>query len=179
MFTNRFRAFILFAQKSQILPKFSVIPILLTFMYLVALNLSVKQPTQLIVKLNSSLWHIIVTNGFYTQVCWERISGKNLATSHLNSIKIWDIRNPNSPQHYINAHPSKIYALDFSPVKENQLVSSAADNTIKMWNVSKPQKPVNILKVRDGSPVWKVKYTVCRRIILFIILNPHHLELQE
>ena len=106
---------------------------------------------------------------YYTQVCWERISGKNLATSHLNSIKIWDIRNPNSPQHYINAHPSKIYALDFSPVKENQLVSSAADNTIKMWNVSKPQKPVNILKVRDGSPVWKVKYTVCRRIILFTV----------
>ena len=92
-----------------------------------------------------------------------------MATSHLNSIKIWDIRNPNSPQHYINAHPSKIYALDFSPVKENQLVSSAADNTIKMWNVSKPQKPVNILKVRDGSPVWKVKYTVCQRITLFIM----------
>ena len=118
---------------------------------------------------NSSQIHN--SNDLYTQVCWERISGKNLATSHLNSIKIWDIRNPNSPQHYINAHPSKIYALDFSPVKENQLVSSAADNTIKMWNVSKPQKPVNILKVRDGSPVWKVKYTVCRRIILFIIQN--------
>ena len=107
----------------------------------------------------------------FTQVCWERISGKNLATSHLNSIKIWDIRNPNSPQHYINAHPSKIYALDFSPVKENQLVSSAADNTIKMWNVSKPQKPVNILKVRDGSPVWKVKYTVRRRTTLFFIIQ--------
>ena len=93
-----------------------------------------------------------------------------MATSHLNSIKIWDIRNPNSPEHYINAHPSKIYALDFSPVKENQLVSSAADNTIKMWNVSKPQKPVNILKVRDGSPVWKVKYTVrWSTTLLFII----------
>ena len=55
--------FILFADHSQILLKISVIPILLTFMYilmyLVALNLLVHN--QLIVELNSSLWHIIVT----------------------------------------------------------------------------------------------------------------------
>ena len=40
--------FILFAENSQILPKISVIPILLTFMYLVALNLLVNN------QLNSS-----------------------------------------------------------------------------------------------------------------------------
>ena len=47
--------FILFAENSQILLKISVIPILLTFIYLVALNLLVNN------QLNSSLWHIIVT----------------------------------------------------------------------------------------------------------------------
>ena len=52
--------FILFAENSKILLKISVIPILLTFIYLVALKVS-KQPTQLIVQLNSSLWDIIVT----------------------------------------------------------------------------------------------------------------------
>ena len=42
--------FILFAENSQILLKISVIPILLTFIYLVALNLlNGKQPTQLII----------------------------------------------------------------------------------------------------------------------------------
>ena len=51
--------FILFEENIQILLKISVIPILLTFIYLVALNL--KQPTQPIVQLNSSLRHIIVT----------------------------------------------------------------------------------------------------------------------
>ena len=54
--------FILFAENSQILLKISVIPILLTYMYLVALESDNKQPTQLIIELNSSLRHIIVTS---------------------------------------------------------------------------------------------------------------------
>jgi hypothetical protein len=45
--------FILFAENSQILLKIYVIPILLTFMNLVALNLLVNN------QLNSSLWHKI------------------------------------------------------------------------------------------------------------------------
>ena len=46
--------FILFAENSQIV--FNIIPILLTFMYLVNSTESVsKQPTQLIVELDSSL----------------------------------------------------------------------------------------------------------------------------
>ena len=47
--------FILFAENSQILLKISIIPILLTFIYLVALYLLVNN------QLNSSLQHIIVT----------------------------------------------------------------------------------------------------------------------
>ena len=47
--------FILFAENRQILLKNFVIPILLTFIYLVALNLLVNN------QLNSSLRHIIVT----------------------------------------------------------------------------------------------------------------------
>ena len=47
--------FIQFAENSQILLKISVIPILLTFIYLVALNLLVNNQR------NSSLQHIIVT----------------------------------------------------------------------------------------------------------------------
>ena len=52
--------FVLFVENSQILLKISVIPILLTFIYLVALKSFSKQPTQLIVELNSSLWHMFV-----------------------------------------------------------------------------------------------------------------------
>ena len=51
--------FIFFAESSQILLKISVILILLTFIYLVALKPVSKQPAQLIVQLNSSLRQII------------------------------------------------------------------------------------------------------------------------
>ena len=47
--------FILFAENSHILLKISVIPILLTFIYLVALDMLVNN------QLNSTLLHIIVT----------------------------------------------------------------------------------------------------------------------
>ena len=50
--------FIIFAENSQILLKISVNPILLTFIYLVALNLLVNN------QLNSSLWHKIVTYNY-------------------------------------------------------------------------------------------------------------------
>ena len=50
--------FTLFAENSQILLKIAVIPILLKFIYLVSVS---KQPTQLIVQLNSSLRDIIAT----------------------------------------------------------------------------------------------------------------------
>ena len=53
--------FILFEENSQILLNFFLIPILLIFIYLVALNLLVNKPIQLIVQLNSSLRHKIVT----------------------------------------------------------------------------------------------------------------------
>ena len=51
--------FILFAENRQFLLKISVIHILLTFIYLVALNLLVNN------QLNSSLRHIIVTMTSY------------------------------------------------------------------------------------------------------------------
>ena len=50
LFTKRFRTFISFAENGQILLKISVIPILLTFIYLVALNLLVNN------QLNSLLY---------------------------------------------------------------------------------------------------------------------------
>ena len=94
------------------------------------------------------------------QTCWERITGKSLATSFDGQIKIWDMRRSNLPLQYISAHPTKIFTLDFSPVKENQLVSSASDNTIKMWDVSsQPTKPLQIFTVQGDSPVWKARYT--------------------
>ena len=56
--------FILFAENSQILLKISVIKIIWTFIYLVALNLLVNN------QLNSSLRQIIVTQGELYEPNW-------------------------------------------------------------------------------------------------------------
>ena len=103
--------------------------------------------------------------GWTNRACWERISGKHLATAHEGVIKIWDIAYPKVPKTYLNAHPKKIFTLDFSPIKENQLASSSADNTIKMWSCdtvgsSSPDhdQPINIFHA-NASPVWKLKFT--------------------
>ena len=53
LFTKRFRTFYLFAENSQNLLKLSVIPILLTLMYIVALNILANN------QLNSSLRQMI------------------------------------------------------------------------------------------------------------------------
>ena len=96
-----------------------------------------------------------------------------MATSHDGQIKIWDVRYPAIPQKYITAHSCKIFTLDFSPVKENQLVSSAADNTIKMWDAASGDKrPVNVLKVQGNAPVWKVRYTPFGEGLVTLVYTP-------
>ena len=103
-----------------------------------------------------------------------------MATSHHSEIKIWDIKQPKIPHQYISAHPCKIFALDFSPVKENQLVSSAADNTIKMWDVTTSlKKPVNVLRVQGENPVWKVRYTPFGEGLVTLLYTPAMRREQE
>ena len=108
----------------------------------------------------------LLNMGWTNRACWERISGKHLATAHEGVIKIWDIAYPKVPKTYLNAHPKKIFTLDFSPIKENQLASSSADNTIKIWscdtvdddNDTRLKKPINIFHA-NVNPVWKLKFT--------------------
>ena len=53
--------------------------------------------------------------------------------------------------------------MDFSPVRENQLVSGAKDLCVKMWDVNQIindiKNPVNQFSVPEQVTVWNVKYT--------------------
>ena len=51
-----------------------------------------------------------------------------------------------------------------------QLVSSSADNSVKLWNVSRPRQPDNIIKV-PRAPVWKVRYTPFGDGLVTLVLN--------
>lgn len=103
--------------------------------------------TNINIVLKISLRNLIVINLICNFYSWERISGKHLATAHKGEIKIFDIKNLKIPKEYISAHPSKLFSLDFSPVRENQLVSCTA-STIKMWDLSSAcVQPVHTIQV--------------------------------
>ncbi len=69
--------------------------------------------------------------GEVSQVCWERIHGRTLATSHLGNICLWDLRRLNLPtQTIMRAHHAPILAMDFSTLKAGGLVSSCHRNRV-------------------------------------------------
>ena len=51
-----------------------------------------------------------------------------------------------------------------------QLVSSSADNSVKLWDVSRPRQPENTIKV-PRAPVWKVRYTPFGDGLVTLVLN--------
>jgi WD40 repeat protein len=92
-----------------------------------------------------------------TQVRFSKTSSNLVATSHEIDVRIWDIRQPNLPLHYIGAHLKKINGMDWS-TNLDQLVTCGQDNTIKLWdlNVSKVKPSANL---QTRIPAWRVRYT--------------------
>ena len=94
------------------------------------------------------------------QVCWERIHGHLLASSHFDTVNLWDRRNASRPIQYINAHPSQvIHALDFSTNRELRFVSSGADKSVKFWNVKGESDSEMEWEIQSPVEIWKIRYT--------------------
>ena len=92
------------------------------------------------------------------QVCWERTHGNLLATSHFDSVKLWDRRNADRPVQYIHAHPGQpIHALDFSTNRQCRFVSSGADKSVKFWDVKDVTKCKKEQEIRSPVEIWKIR----------------------
>ncbi|KAJ6537274.1 hypothetical protein DFH09DRAFT_1369220 [Mycena vulgaris] len=70
-----------------------------------------------------------------TQVKWNRQDPHVLASSHAAEVLIWDRRKGSLPTTRLRAHRSKIYGIDWSPTRRDELVTCALDGTIKVWDV--------------------------------------------
>lgn len=92
-----------------------------------------------------------------TLVRFSKTSSNLVATSHEIDVRIWDIRQPNLPLHYIGAHFKKINGMDWSTNLE-QLITCGQDNTIKLWdlNVNKVKPSANL---QTRTPAWRIRYT--------------------
>ena len=106
------------------------------------------------------------------KIQWNKVSGKYLASAHEGEVKLWDMRNTSGPVHYINAHLSRIYDLDWSYDQEDCLATSSQDSTVQFWNVSpgSPSKAENMIKT-PGSPVWKLQHTPVGSGLLTLVMQ--------
>lgn len=103
-----------------------------------------------------------------SQVQWNKVTNNTFATTHEGDVRIWDPRKGNSAVHYIAAHPSKIYGLDWSPFSEYNLATSSQDCTVKFWDVTSLKRQEEILL--SGSPVWKARYTPFQTGLVTVVL---------
>ncbi|KDQ10706.1 hypothetical protein BOTBODRAFT_639736 [Botryobasidium botryosum FD-172 SS1] len=114
-------------------------------------------------------------NAGATQVKWNRRDEHLLASSHEGVVHIWDDRKGSLPLTSINAHDSKIYGIDWSRVKRNEIVTCSLDTTIKFWEIDMlsrlPEvslgddthrtaeatyKPV--AEIHTSYPVWRARH---------------------
>ncbi|KAL0958954.1 hypothetical protein HGRIS_014266 [Hohenbuehelia grisea] len=70
-----------------------------------------------------------------TQVKWNRQDPNMLASSHAKEVLIWDRRKGSLPVTCIQAHNSKIYGIDWSHSRRNEIITCSLDHTIKVWHV--------------------------------------------
>ena len=106
------------------------------------------------------------------KIQWNRVSGKYLASAHEGEVKLWDMRNTSGPVHYINAHLSRIYDLDWSYDQEDCLATSSQDSTVQFWNLSpsSPTRAENVIKT-PGSSVWKLQHSPVGSGLLTLVMQ--------
>ncbi|KAH8109914.1 WD40-repeat-containing domain protein [Phellopilus nigrolimitatus] len=94
-----------------------------------------------------------------TQVKWNRKDGNILASSHLNEVLIWDRRARSIPVSKVKAHDAKIYGIDWSHSRRNEIITCSLDKTIKIWNTNnlQSQKQEPSLTFHTDHPVWRAR----------------------
>ncbi|EMD32397.1 hypothetical protein CERSUDRAFT_126817 [Gelatoporia subvermispora B] len=93
-------------------------------------------------------------NSAGTQVKWNRLDGNILASSHLDTVLIWDRRKGSLPLSRIPAHSAKIYGIDWSHDRRNEIVTCSLDKTIKIWDTQTSEAKVTI---DTTYPVWRAR----------------------
>jgi len=102
-------------------------------------------------------------NAAGTQVKWNRQDENILASSHMNQILIWDRRKGSLPISSIEAHAAKIYGIDWSHDRKNEIVTCSLDRTIKVFDVQtvspNDSSVINHPKItfQTSYPVWRAR----------------------
>ncbi|CAK5284473.1 unnamed protein product [Mycena citricolor] len=88
------------------------------------------------------IWGLSAFGAGGTQVKWNRQDPDVLASSHGGETLIWDRRKGSMPITHLRAHRSKIYGIDWSPTRRQELVTCALDGEIKVWDIDQVSETV-------------------------------------
>ena len=68
-------------------------------------------------------------------VCWNNFDEFTFASvGDDKKLKLWDIRDPKSPQQSIEGHVQEIMSVDCSPFDQYLMVTGSADSTVAVWD---------------------------------------------
>nr|KAJ3419067.1 hypothetical protein HK105_007446 [Polyrhizophydium stewartii] len=107
-----------------------------------------------------------------TQVKYNRINERILASAHDTDVRIWDVRKGSQPITVLTAHMSKIYGIDWSRRHENEIITCSQDMLVKaspdsasvsaqFWNITQPRLCQST--ITTTAPVWRSRFTVSAR----------------
>lgn len=92
-----------------------------------------------------------------SQVKWNFQDSNILASSHGNTVYIWDLRNGSTPLSKLEGHESSVNSIDFNRFRSSEIMSSSNDGTVKFWNYANDCKE-SIRTVSTDFPIWRGRY---------------------
>lgn len=95
-----------------------------------------------------------------TQVKYNRTDPHILASAHDKYLYIWDTRMGARPLRKIEAHPTKIYGLDWNRTRKTGIITCALDKSVRFWDYN--ETPVDDTPERiihTSFPVWRARHT--------------------
>ncbi|GAA5942949.1 Mtc5p [Sporobolomyces koalae] len=102
------------------------------------------------------VWKVCGWSAPATQVKWNRREPHLIASSHNNAVLVWDDRMGAAPVKTIHGHSARIYGIDWSRKRSDQLVTCSLDKTFKFWSLDDTKKPT--MSMSTASPVWRARW---------------------
>ena len=95
-----------------------------------------------------------------TQVKYNRQDPNILASAHDKYLYIWDTRMGARELRKIEAHPTKIYGIDWNRSRKTGIITCALDKSVRFWDYeTTPPSDTPERVIRTSFPVWRARHT--------------------
>uniref|UniRef100_H2YS78 Peroxin-7 n=1 Tax=Ciona savignyi TaxID=51511 RepID=H2YS78_CIOSA len=85
----------------------------------------------------------------YSGVWSPHVPGTFATTSADGASRVWDLREPLSPQSILPAHEGEVLSCDWSKYDANILVTGSVDCSLKVWDIRNPRSSLCLMRGHD------------------------------